>query len=148
MTGVQTCALPISFDWPLETAEEFDEYFDRFLVPGGVSLLLNGRPIRPREARHRIEAQLTTEIYNSESHSWQKPRRKTIVELVDASDGEEPFIYEMGIPVAAAEWTVPFHANILPARSDEPKSGRPCVRLRQADSYRLSADTAAGIGSE
>jgi hypothetical protein len=26
---------------------------------------------------------------------------------------EEPFIYEMGIPVALAEWTVLFHANIL-----------------------------------
>ena len=103
----------MTFDWPAETCVEFDKYFGRFLVPASVSFLLNGRPLASRETRQLIDAQLTTEIYNPECHSWQKPRRKTIIELVDATGGEEPFIYEMGIPVAAAEWTVPFHANIL-----------------------------------
>ena len=103
----------MSFTWLRETAQEFDRYFSRFLVPKNITLLLNGKRMKPRAIRHAIEAQLTTEIYNAESHSWQKPRRKTGIELVATRDGEEPFIYEMGIPVALAEWTVPFHANIL-----------------------------------
>src|SRR5208337_1300780 len=101
------------FDWPAETVADFDSYFSRFLVPKTVTLLLNGKRVKPRQVRHRIEAQLTTEIYNAESHAWQKPRRKTTVELFETRGDEEPFIYEMGIPVALAEWTVPFHANVL-----------------------------------
>ncbi len=103
----------MSFDWAAETASAFDSYFSRFLVPKNVTLLLNGRAVKRRPVRHSIEAQLATEIYNAESHSWQKPRRKTTIELVNTRGDEEPFIYEMGIPVALAEWTVPFHANIL-----------------------------------
>jgi len=101
------------FDWPPETVTEFDSYFARFLVPKNISLLLNSRAVKKRAVRHSIEAQLTTEIYNAESHSWQKPRRKTVIELSDTRGDEEPFLYEMGIPVALAEWTVPFHANVL-----------------------------------
>jgi hypothetical protein len=103
----------MTFDWPSGTVEEFDRYFSRFLIPKNASLLLNGKRVKPREVRHRIEAQLTTEIYNPESHSWQKPRRKTFIELTALKGDEEAFIYEMGIPVALAEWTVPFHANVL-----------------------------------
>ena len=66
-----------------------------------------------RRADYIIEGRLTTEVYNPESHSWRKPRRKTLIELFETRDAEEPFIYEMGIPVAAAEWAVPYHANVL-----------------------------------
>lgn len=103
----------MTFDWPAETIAEFDAYFGRFLVPTGVAFQINGRTIPARSPRFSIEAQLVTEIYNANSHSWQKPRRKTLVELVATREGEEPTLYEMGIPVASAEWTVPFHANIL-----------------------------------
>jgi hypothetical protein len=112
-TPVSGSYVTMSFDWSAGTVREFDQYFSRFLVPKNVTLLLNGRRLKPREIRHRVEAQLTTEIYNPESHSWQKPRRKTFIELVSVKGDEEPYIYEMGIPVAAAEWTVPFHANVL-----------------------------------
>jgi len=61
-------------------------------------LLLNGREVKQRAVHHSIEAQLTTEIYNAESHSWQKPRRKSSIELAGTRDEEEPLIYEMGIP--------------------------------------------------
>ncbi len=103
----------MTFDWPEETCREFDAYFERFVVPSNVSFFINGSKARQKCARHVVEAQLTTEIYNADTHSWQKPRRKTRIELIDTADAEEPFIYEMGIPVASAEWSVPFHANIL-----------------------------------
>lgn len=101
------------FDWPAETVQEFDHYFARFLVPKNVMLVLNGKTVRARLPRHRIEAQLTTEVYQPQKQSWTKPRRQTTIELVKVEGDEEPFIYEMGIPVAPTEWTVPFHANIL-----------------------------------
>src|SRR5690606_747671 len=103
----------MTFDWPAETVEEFNRYFGRFLVPAGVTFKINGREVEPRPPRFGVEAQLTTEVYNPDAHSWQKPRRKTTIELVAIREGEEPFIYEMGIPVAPAEWSVPFHANVL-----------------------------------
>ena len=105
-------SISMTFDWPAEVAEQFDVYFDRLLVPENVDLSLNGRWVPLRDAAHNIDAALTTEIYNPESHSWSKPRRKTRIQLVDARADEEPFIYEMGIPVAAAEWSVPYHANV------------------------------------
>ena len=120
VTRSNKCPKPVSgshvvmhFDWPAETVKEFDSYFSRFLVPENVTLNLNGRALKRRAVKHCIEAQLTTEIYNAENHSWQKPRRKTTIELVKTRGDEEPFIYEMGIPIALAEWTVPYHANIL-----------------------------------
>jgi hypothetical protein len=101
------------FDWPPATSAEFDAYFGRFLVPDNIEFLLNGKALARRAVRYAIDTQLTTEIYLPESQSWSKPRRKTRVELVEVAADEAPHIYEMGIPVAEAEWTVPFHANVL-----------------------------------
>lgn len=103
----------MTFDWPQDTVDEFDHYFQQFIVPPNVTLKLNGRTVSHRQVQDTVGAQLTTEIYNPDSHSWQKPRRKTQIELVEVQEDENSFIYEMGIPVAPAEWTVPFHANVL-----------------------------------
>ena len=105
--------ISMTFSWPSEITEQFDCYFERLLVPNNVQLLLNGRSLPSRRVTHTIEGTLTTEVYNSASHSWRKPRRKTLIELFEVRDGEEPSIYEMGIPVASAEWSMPYHANIL-----------------------------------
>ncbi len=101
------------FPWPEETAQEFDSYFSAFLIPHNITFLLNTTPVPVRSAHYSVATSLPTEIYNTESSSWRKPRRKTIIELVECRENELPFIYEMGIPVASAEWSVPFHANIL-----------------------------------
>ncbi|MGD9667839.1 MAG: ATP-binding protein [Hyphomicrobiaceae bacterium] len=103
----------MTFSWPPGTVDQFDDYFSRFIVPENVQLILNGRALPHRESAHIIDATLVTEVYNSESHSWQKPRRKTSIELIRARQDEEPYIYEMGIPVASAEWAVLYHANVL-----------------------------------
>ena len=103
----------MTFDWPPQTVEQFDTYFQRLLVPSNIQLALNGRALSGRHVTHEVDGLLTTEVYNSESHSWSKPRRKTTIELVKIRGDEEPSIYEMGIPVASAEWTMPYHANVL-----------------------------------
>ena len=104
--------ISMRFDWPPDTVQQFDAYFERLLVPANVQLALNGRALSSRDAAHIVEGALTTEVYNPDSHSWKKPRRKTSIELVEVHEDEEPYIYEMGIPVAPAEWSVPYHANV------------------------------------
>lgn len=98
--------------WPAEVVEPLDRYFARFLVPSGVALEVNGRRLQHRPAEHVLEASLTTEIYDATSQSWKKPRRRTTIHLVRCLPDETPTIYEMGIPVAELEWSVPFHADI------------------------------------
>ncbi len=109
---VNGASVTMIFDWPEETAQEFDSYFAAFLIPPNINFLLNGNRVHSKAARYSVAASLPTEIYNAESSSWKKPRRKTMIELMETTSDEEPFIYEMGIPVANAEWSVPFHANI------------------------------------
>ncbi len=111
--AIQGTDVSMTLPWDPEVVCEFDRYFASFLIPAQISLSLNGRTVPHRRAKHVIEATLTTEVYHPESHSWRKPRRKTTIELVPVLSGEEPTLYELGIPVAPAEWTVPFHANIL-----------------------------------
>ncbi|MBV5262413.1 hypothetical protein FLX56_29005 [Synechococcus moorigangaii CMS01] len=55
---------------------------------------------------------LPTEVYDYQAQSWKKPRRKTTIHLIPSQADETPMIYEMGIPVAPVEWTLPFHCNI------------------------------------
>ena len=110
---VMGTSIKMTFDWPADLIARFDAYFSRFLVPDNVTLLLNGNALPHRLVVHGIEATLTTEIYSPENQTWRKPRRKTTIQLASTCADETPFIYEMGIPVAAAEWSVPFHANVL-----------------------------------
>ena len=98
--------------WPAEISAQLDDYFSRFLVPAGVELKINGRPILSRPIRHAISANLSTEVYDPTSQSWKKPSRRTAIHLVPTAEHEQPTIYEMGIPVAALDWSVPYHCDI------------------------------------
>ena len=98
--------------WPAETSSQLDAYFQRFLVPEGVLLEVNGLRLTSRPVEHQVAASLSTEIYDATSQSWKKPSRKTVIQLVRTRPEETPTIYEMGIPVAALEWSVPFHCDI------------------------------------
>ncbi len=73
---------------------------------------MNGRRIRCRQVAYRIEASLSTEIYDATSQCWKKPVRRTAIALVRTLPDETPTIYEMGIPAAAVEWGVPFHVDV------------------------------------
>jgi hypothetical protein len=98
--------------WPAETRDQLDRYFASFLVPDGIQLEVNGVLISHRAIAQRISANLSTEVYDATSQCWKKPNRKTAIHLVPTDAVESPMIYEMGIPVAAVEWGVPFHCDI------------------------------------
>ena len=98
--------------WPAETGERLDAYFGQFLVPAGIELEVNGRRIAARQVAHRVSASLTTELYDAISQSWKKPSRSTTIHLVPLQAGETATVYEMGIPVAAAEWSMPYHCDV------------------------------------
>jgi len=98
--------------WPADLRDQLDRYFASFLVPDGIELEVNGALISHRCATHRISASLSTEVYDTNSQSWKKPSRKTTIHLVPTGPDETSTIYEMGIPVAALDWSVPYHCDI------------------------------------
>lgn len=98
--------------WSAETSEILDEYFRTFLIPEGVSVFLNDELINPRSSEHNVEAKLSTEIYSFEGQNWKKPVRKTVIKLIPTVGDETAKIYEMGIPVADVEWTLPLHCDV------------------------------------
>jgi non-homologous end joining protein Ku len=49
--------------WSSKGAEDIVSYFQRVLVPEEVDLKINGDTIRPRKAKHLVEASLPTEVY-------------------------------------------------------------------------------------
>ncbi len=93
-----------------EAGKDLSGYFRSFLPPPGVVLAVNGVPVPPRPAHKAVEARLTTERF---AHGrWEKPVLATRVHLVATAEGEQPLIYEMGIPVCDAEWSEPFHVDV------------------------------------
>ena len=97
--------------WGSEVIGPLVEYFTTFLPPPNVRFTANGQIVARREPAHIVEATLPTELF--ESGRWVRPPRKTTVELVSVSPGEEPLIYELGLPVCPVEWDQPYHANVL-----------------------------------
>ncbi|MCX5956452.1 MAG: ATP-binding protein [Cyanobacteria bacterium] len=98
--------------WPAETRDRLDAYFAQFLVPEGIELVVNGERISARAVEHRVEANITTELYDAIGQSWKKPSRTTAIHLVRTQPGETATIYEMGIPVAAVDWNMPYHCDV------------------------------------
>jgi hypothetical protein len=98
--------------WPAETRERLDAYFGQFLVPQGIELVVNGERISARSVQHRVQANITTELYDAIGQSWKKPGRTTTIHLVRTQPGETATIYEMGIPVAAVDWNMPYHCDV------------------------------------
>jgi hypothetical protein len=102
----------MAMPWNPDVIQRLEEYFQTILVPPGVQLTVNGISVEPREVAHRIETSLPTELF--EEGRWIRPGRKTTIELVRMKAGEEPTVYELGIPVCPMDWgTVPYHANVL-----------------------------------
>ena len=98
--------------WSTDICEKLDQYFNKFLTPDEISLLVNGLTIKKREVLHQVKASLSTEIYDPSGQCWKKPSRKTLINLIQIDDGENPMINEMGIPVASLEWSMPLHCDI------------------------------------
>jgi hypothetical protein len=107
VSGMQVTML---MPWPAELIPRFHAYFQTFLPPANVRLIINGTAVASRQPQHQIEATLPTELF--EEGRWVRPLRKTTVELIPVRTDEQPTVYELGIPVCPAEWTAGFHSDI------------------------------------
>ena len=96
--------------WEPEVIGQLEAYFRQVLPPANVLLVVNGTVIERREPVHVIDALLSTELF--EDGRWVRSPRPTVIELVPLGPGEAPSVYELGLPVCPAEWTVPYHANV------------------------------------
>ena len=108
--AVRGTVVRMEMPWEPGVIGHLERYFRTLLPPEGVRLVVNGVETAHRPARHLVDASLPTELY--ESGRWVRPQRRTAVELVPVRDGEEPAVYELGIPVCPAEWTRPYHLNV------------------------------------
>lgn len=72
----------------------------RMVVPPlGVTVTVNGEEIPHRVAVHNFRAQLSTVLPDEAGNLTRRSRRSCTVSLFDPLAGEEPSIFEMGIPV-------------------------------------------------
>lgn len=93
--------------------EELDAYFDSIVLPDGVTVTLNGRLLTPRQPQRVIpEIKLQTVIYDPRAERVRRRQRATSVEIY-TQHGKTPMIHELGIPVDAAPWALPFDINVL-----------------------------------
>lgn len=104
------------------TDEELQECIDgisRVIVPQGMVVTVNGKLIEPRESLKIIpDVQLRT-VYPDEQGNLKDTRRKTDVHVYATPPGEEPMLFEMGIPVVGTD--MKFDIDVqqkLPLNSD------------------------------
>lgn len=110
--GAPGTSVTMTMPWnAAECLPTLEGYFARFILPANVRFVVNGRTVKARQPEQQVETTLTTEAFVAAR--WQKPQRRTTLELVRCLDGEEASIYEMGIPVCSVEWDQPYHVNVL-----------------------------------
>lgn len=94
-----------------EGFEELDKYFSSFFV--NADFTLNGNKLTNREIIRSIpEINLTTVLYSTDRAKVCKMRRNTTVQIANMHF-EHPMIYEMGIPVDFAPWSLPYDINVM-----------------------------------
>lgn len=81
----------------------------RLLVPDGVRLTFNGRPVAARPPLKVVEATLPTELADAQGR-LRATRRRTVVQIHAVAEGERACLYEMGIPVV--ETGDKYHVNV------------------------------------
>lgn len=89
---------------------DLEAYFLRFLVPPTITFSVNGRDVGHRTPLLIVAATLPSEIFSG--CSWTRPSCETTVRVVPLTKGESAQIYEMGIPVCDAEWSLPYHLDV------------------------------------
>jgi hypothetical protein len=101
----------MALPWESKIIPDVIEYFRTFLIPEGRHFEINGEKVPHRTPVQVVEAKLKTEIF--EDGRWKRRHRVGRVELVPIADGEDPMIYEMGIPVCPINWTPKLHVNVM-----------------------------------
>lgn len=89
----------------LMSGGEFDvltAFAETLLTPQGIETTFNGKWLMPRKPLAKLAATLTTEQSNGEG-ILRRVKRGTSVNVVEPREGEEPMLYELGIPVMPLE---------------------------------------------
>lgn len=81
-----------------ERLNQLVAYMRRLIVKPGLTLTVNGETIPHREPFKTITVKLPTEVSN-DAGNLSKTVRVTDVDLYEPAEGEEPMLYELGIPV-------------------------------------------------
>jgi hypothetical protein len=90
--------------------EQTEQAVQRLIVPDGIVTRFNGVALEPREPAHKLEALLRTEVADAEGF-LRTSTRKATVNCYALRDGEQAFIYEMGIPIV--EHDCAFHCDVM-----------------------------------
>lgn len=93
-----------------EQISEMSENIHKLIVPENVTTVYNGVVLQARKPKRIYNDTLPTVISNTEGHLT-NTIRKTQIEIHTVRDGEEAFIYEMGVPVV--ESGMKYHVNVM-----------------------------------
>jgi len=118
------------------TNEEYDEVCEAvhsLIPPMMVPTYFNGETIEQRIAPVGFETTLPTLVADDEG-ILKRTKRKTSVEIFEPLPGEEPYIYEMGIPVVPTDgkWHVNVHQKV-PLNMDRDNVPPSYLRLLRAE---------------
>jgi hypothetical protein len=81
------------------------------LPPDGVETTFNGRPLPSRPPIRETSATLPTDVADAEGF-LRKTQRTTVVSFHEVAEGENPTLYELGIPVVELSGGERWHVNI------------------------------------
>jgi hypothetical protein len=95
------------------TRKEMDEALalvNTLIPPAGITTIINGKQLPDRKPAATGERRLETEVRGAEG-GFKRTYRKTEVRIYEPLDGEEPHLYEMGIPVDKLD--CPWHVEVM-----------------------------------
>ncbi len=96
------------------TREEYAqavEGLDKIIVPEGITMTVNAVKVDRPDSAGSFEIPLPTELADEEGN-LRKTVRKARVDLFETASGEQPWIYEMGVPVCMIGCEDPYHVDI------------------------------------
>lgn len=82
----------------------------KLIPPAGIVTIINGQPLPERQCTVKVERSLDTEVRGEEG-GFKYTRRLTAVRIYPTRDGEEPMLYEMGIPID--KLACPWHVEVM-----------------------------------
>ncbi len=103
---IVTLVLP----WPPKVVPQLESYLRTLIVPANRTVTVNGAALEYRKLDRTIEITAKTEIFAD--GKWVRRPRKGELDLVPLKDGEEPYVYEMGIPIQEIDWQPRYHINV------------------------------------
>lgn len=88
-------------------------FFAGIILPKATSLVVDGTEVAERTAIRVINnIPLQTVVFSEDSGQVRRFRRNTVIEIL-TQHGDEPMIYELGIPVDTMPWKLHFDVNVL-----------------------------------